>query len=94
MVRGDLWSRQIPGMVGSYFADLSTVLENCARTLSEDGRVAMVVGDSRYADVVVPVADILTELGDPLGFQVTEKRSLRPMRASAQQGSLRVAYRF
>ena len=85
-VRGALWSRQIPGMVGSYFADLGTVLENCSRTLSEDGRVAMVVGDSRYGDVVVPVADILTELGEPLGFKVAEKRTLRPMRASAQQG--------
>lgn len=85
-VRADLWSRQIPGMIGSYFADLGTVLENCARMLAEDGRVAMVVGDSRYADVVVPVADILGELGRPLGFKIAEKRSLRPMRASAQQG--------
>jgi hypothetical protein len=85
-VRGQLWSRQIPGMVGSYFADLGTVLENCARTLSKDGRVVMVVGDSRYGDVVVPVADILAQLSAPLGFKVAEKRALRPMRASAQQG--------
>ncbi|MES2497541.1 MAG: DNA methylase N-4/N-6 [Pseudomonadota bacterium] len=82
----DLWSPQIPGMVGSYFADLERILFEARRLISADGRVAMVVGDSRYADIVVPVARILAEIGNGLGFEVDRLTVLRPMRASAQQG--------
>lgn len=85
-VRSTLWSRQIPGMVGSYFADLAEIMMNSHRMLSDDGRIAMVVGDSRYADVIVPVARILGELGRDMGLEVDRITTLRPMRASAQQG--------
>jgi hypothetical protein len=81
-----LWSKQIPGMVGSYFADLEVIMRECAQRLTTDGRIAMVVGDSRYADVVVPVAGILAELGEGLGLTTDRLQVLRPMRASAQQG--------
>ncbi len=81
-----LWSRQIPGMVTSYFADLEVVMRECAQRLTPNGRIAMVVGDSRYADVVVPVARILAELGEGLGLTSDRLQVLRPMRASAQQG--------
>ena len=85
-VRSTLWSREIPGMVGSYFADLANIMWECRRMMSEDGRIAMVVGDSRYANVIVPVARILAELGTPMGLAVDRITALRPMRASAQQG--------
>lgn len=81
-----LWSRQIPGMVGSYFADLEVVMRECAQRLTPEGRIAMVVGDSRYADVVVPVARILAEVAEGLGLTTDRLQVLRPMRASAQQG--------
>lgn len=81
-----LWSKHIPGMVGSYFADLEVIMRECALRLTSDGRIAMVVGDSRYADVVVPVARILAELGQGLGLTTDRLQVLRPMRASAQQG--------
>ena len=85
-VRSNLWSKQIPGMVGSYFADLADIMSDSARMLSDEGRIAMVVGDSRYADVVVPVARILGELGEGMGLEIDRITALRPMRASAQQG--------
>lgn len=85
-VRSTLWSRQIPGMVGSYFADLAVIMQQSARVLADDGRIAMVVGDSRYADVIVPVAKILGEVGEGMGLTIDKLTSLRPMRASAQQG--------
>jgi 16S rRNA G966 N2-methylase RsmD len=81
-----LWSRQIPGMIGSYFADLETIMRLSAERLTPSGRIAMVVGDSRYANVVVPVAKILAEIGAGLGLAVDRLDVLRPMRASAQQG--------
>ena len=49
----------------------------------------MVVGDSRYAEIPVPVAEILAELAPPLGLEVDRVDVLRDMRASAQQGGQR-----
>ena len=46
----------------------------------------MVVGDSRYGGVSIPVAQILEELAPHLGFQVVNSEPFRSMRSSAQQG--------
>ena len=46
----------------------------------------MVVGDSRYAGVDVPVAAVLTEEAADLGFEVLGSEPCRSMRASPQQG--------
>ena len=46
----------------------------------------MVVGDSRYAGVSIPVAKILTQLLPSLGCSLVLKEPFRSMRTSAQQG--------
>lgn len=46
----------------------------------------MVVGDSRYHGVQIPVADILIELAQHLGFEKVADEPFRSMRASPQQG--------
>lgn len=81
-----LWDSNIPEMVGAYFRDLELVLEQCQRLLARTGRVMMVVGDSRYADVRIEVAAILAELARSMGFGRVTTREVRQMRASAQQG--------
>ncbi|MFX8016196.1 hypothetical protein ABTK76_20025, partial [Acinetobacter baumannii] len=69
-----------------YFRDLELVLEQSHRLLAQTGRVMMVVGDSRYADVRIEVATILAELARGMGFGRVSTREVRQMRASAQQG--------
>lgn len=85
-VRGELWNRHIPEMIGAYASDLSVVLEQLGRGLRVGGRAYVVVGDSRYAGVHVPVGRILAEVAEPLGYRVLEMESSRSMRASPQQG--------
>ncbi|WP_447929961.1 hypothetical protein [Sphingopyxis fribergensis] len=85
-VRDDLWSRNIPAMIGGYFADMKLVMQNVASSLVNDGQMWMVVGDSRYADVKIPVAQVLAEIAPELGLEVDRLDVLRDMRSSAQQG--------
>ena len=81
-----LWSRWIPSMLGAYFADVEVILRGLAQGLHPKGTVWMVVGDSRYAGVQVPTAEIVSEIASDLGYDVVERQPFRSMRSSPQQG--------
>jgi DNA modification methylase len=81
-----LWNRAIPDMIGAYFSDLEGVLGELQRMLPKRGRVYMVVGDSRYCGIDVPVAAGLKALAPSVGFVVEDVEPFRSMRASPQQG--------
>jgi DNA modification methylase len=81
-----LWHRRIPNMVGGYFADLVAVLSTMRAALHEKGQVWVVVGDSRYGDVVIPSATILGQLAGTAGYRTVSVEPFRSMRSSAQQG--------
>ena len=85
-VRGQLWNPHIPEMIGAYAEDLSVVLDHLRRGLRSRGRAYIVVGDSRYAGVNVPVAKILAELAEPLDYRLIALEPSRSMRSSPQQG--------
>lgn len=84
--RLDLWNPNIPSMVGAYFSDLLEVLDHIRRILVEGGSAWMVVGDSRYAGVEIPVANVLEELAGSQGWEILAKEPFRMMRTSPQQG--------
>lgn len=84
--RGNLWSADIPKMIGSYFAEMSSILSSVQSALRENGQAWLVVGDSRYASIDVPVALILREMAGALGFTVVTHEPFRSMRSSPQQG--------
>jgi hypothetical protein len=81
-----LWNRHIPAMIGAYTADMAIVLNGLANKLRTKGRVYMVVGDSRYANIDVPIAAILAEVSPSLGLEPLRVEPCRSMRASPQQG--------
>lgn len=81
-----LWNRHIPAMIGAYTADLAIVLKGLACKLRTNGRVYMVVGDSRYANIDVPIAAILAEVSPSVGLEPLLVEPCRSMRASPQQG--------
>ena len=85
-VRRNLWNKTIPEMVKAYFGDMETIMANLAGSVVQNGRVYMVVGDSRYHGVQIPVAEILIELAETLGFVKLADEPFRSMRASPQQG--------
>lgn len=86
LVRGDLWNKAIPDMVRAYFADMNEIITRLGTALVSNGRAYLVVGDSRYRGVQVPVADILIELAASAGFEKIADEPFRSMRASPQQG--------
>ena len=85
-IRADLWNRHIPSMVAAYFQDMTDILLAVRKRLSQRGRIYAVVGDSQYADVLVPTAQILIELANDLGLKTIAVEQFRSMRASPQQG--------
>jgi hypothetical protein len=85
-VRADLWDRRIPAMVGGYFSDMVGVLDRLRDCIQIGGTTWMVVGDSRYADVQIKTAQIISDLAPLSGWTVESLEPCRSMRASAQQG--------
>ena len=84
-----LWNQRIPQMIAAYTADLAIVLRGIAAHMRSGGRAYIVLGDSRYAGVNVPVAAILADLSPALGFEALRTEPCRSMRASPQQGGNR-----
>lgn len=85
-VAHSLWSQWIPKMIGAYFADLITVIEKVYTHLGPSAEAWIVVGDSQYADTLVPVADILAELAVSRGWHIHRQEPIRHMKSSPQQG--------
>ena len=86
-VRNTLWNRRLPEMVRSYFGDMQTLLRESSLKLSREGQIAMVVGNSSYANVLIDVPAILCELAHDMGLRTVSSKSARAMRSSIQQGS-------
>jgi hypothetical protein len=73
-------------MISAYISDMGDILGALTSKLSRGGRIYMVVGDSRYAGVDVPVARILGEIAPAIGVSVLRIEPSRSMRVSPQQG--------
>jgi hypothetical protein len=84
--RSELWDEDIADMVQAYFADMATILEKVRAKLRVGGRAFLAVGNSKYAGVVIDTPKILAELAPSLGLRCVSSKSIRSMRASAQQG--------
>jgi hypothetical protein len=83
--RERLWDPRLPEMVVAYFEDMNTILANSRKCLRADGHVAIVVGNSSYADVTIDSSMILNELGKASGLKLKSSESVRVMRSSMQQ---------
>ena len=84
--RVQLWHRDIPDMLRSYFADMEQMLGDLKGKVREGGQITIVVGGSSYAGVSVDAPRIIAELGESLGLILVRRTPLRLMRCSAQQG--------
>lgn len=85
-VEGGLWNPHIPAMLVAYFVDLMEILHASYNILNENGRIVLVVGDSRYAGVLVDVVAIVRELVPTLGLRCEDAQPVRSMRSSPQHG--------
>lgn len=81
-----LWNPCIPDMIAAYFQDMHDILQALYTNLRLGGRIYLVVGDSQYADVQVPVAGIISEVGKLLNYRILKLERFRSMRVAPQQG--------
>ena len=84
--RYGLWDHRIPEMVGAYFSDLLCILDHLKRILTKGATAWIVVSDSRYRGIQVPVATVLQELVAHCGWKVIKREPVRSISTSAQQG--------
>jgi hypothetical protein len=84
--RSKLWDQRIPDMVGAYFADLRAIVWQIGRNLTRGGSLWLVIGDSQYAGIAIPAAEIIGALAERDGLVLRGYEPFRSMRLSAQQG--------
>lgn len=89
--RMSLWNPHIPEMIEAYISDMRQVLNKIKGKLRGRGRVYLVVGDSHYANVTVPVAEILSYEGLSLGYRCVRCENLRFMENFGQHQRQRLA---
>ncbi|HEY1349503.1 MAG TPA: N-6 DNA methylase [Ktedonobacteraceae bacterium] len=76
---------KIPQMIAGYFEDLRETLERLFAVVRPGGRLAFVVGNSRWGGVVVPVDHLLALLAERQGFRVERLLVTRLKGNSPQQ---------
>jgi len=76
---------RVPAMIVGYFEDMQLVMQNIARNLRPGGVAALVVGNTRFSGVMIPVDKILTAMGPETGLTPEQIIVTRYRGNSAQQ---------
>jgi DNA modification methylase len=79
-----LWDRRIPAMIQSYFADMASVMKECARVVRRGGNAWIVVSTSAYGGIEIPVDLILADIASRNGWQLDGVFVLRYLRSAGQ----------
>ncbi|MBE7551878.1 MAG: hypothetical protein HS126_12485 [Anaerolineales bacterium] len=77
--------RRIDPMLRGYFEDMNAVMHSAFQVLTPGGYIALVVGNVRHAGVMIPVDEILIEVGETLGYKPLTSWVARLRGNSAQQ---------
>lgn len=83
-----LWSKRIPDVIAGYFDDMESLLANLFLKTQHNGRVAIVIGNSAYAGIIVPSDLLIAEIGQKIGFSVEKVIVTRHLTTSSQQRKL------
>ena len=75
--RGNYRRSDMPYIVHKYFDDMYKVMKIVTKTLKQNGRFILVVGDSLIADVYVPTDLILAKIGIELGLSIEKVEKAR-----------------
>jgi DNA modification methylase len=79
-----LWSKNISGMIASYFWDMKAILKELHRIVRPGGATWLVVSTSAYGGIQVPVDLILADVGEQCGWELRGVYVLRRLRAAGQ----------
>ncbi len=73
----DIWSNQIPIMIQSYFEDMQNVLLDLLQKAKNGGELWLVIANSVYVGIEIPVDLILAEIGTRQGWKLSRIEVLR-----------------
>ena len=78
-------SRLVPNLLVGYFDDMGKVLKEFASVMKSGTQCHIVVDQSAYLGLVVPTDLILADIGEKLGFEITNIIRCRRAATSGQQ---------
>lgn len=81
-LKGKNWGFDYPKMVNMYFSDMFESMRNFYKVLVKDGTCVLVVGDQTIKGVLIPVAEILLDIGKMIGFKKGEIELHRKRRST------------
>lgn len=81
----ELWDKRIPIMLDTYFSDMNQLLNLLFTKTKRDGYCVIVVGNSAYANMAIPIDILLAELAELVGFNTVEIIEARRNETSSQQ---------
>lgn len=87
-----LWDKQIPTMIQAYFEDMENVLKMVMSRLQHDGQVWIIVSNSAYCGVEIPVDLILANIGVSCGLFLREIGVLRHVPKRKSKTSPNISY--
>jgi tRNA G10 N-methylase Trm11 len=76
---------RIAPMLAGYFEDMYICLKAAHRILKPGAPCALVVGNVRHAGIMIPVDEIMIEIGEQVGFTLSKAHVARMRGNSAQQ---------
>jgi hypothetical protein len=76
----NLMSKKIPLMIQAYFEDMYEILKMLKTKAAPDAQIWIVVSNSAYADMEVPVDLIIADIGSQIGWFLKEVGVLRYIR--------------
>lgn len=80
----ELWNKNIPQMVSSYFYDMEIVLKESYRIANKNAQLWFVVSTSAYGGIEIPVDLILADIASKQGWELVSVYALRKLRTSSQ----------
>jgi hypothetical protein len=81
----NLWNKNIPLMINNYFFEFEIILKNIFSLMSKNGVCVIVVGNSSYDNIAIPVDEILCDIANKIGYVSAEIKVARELGTSSQQ---------
>lgn len=87
-----LWDKQIPTMIQAYFEDMERVLTLLQGKLQKNGQIWIIVSNSAYSGIEIPVDLILASIGVASGLYLREIGVLRHVPKRRSKNSPNITY--
>jgi hypothetical protein len=82
------WGWNYSFMTSQYFGGMYKVLKSLNPLIKSKGHLVFIVGESSHSGILVPVPEILAELGILAGYSVAEINTIRKRRSSSHNFEL------